>query len=73
MAWVAHVWIDSAVGSVGSSSLLGCLVDLDVLDKEIVGVQAFGISIGLGVLEETKEELGGLDWVSGFRYTKVLA
>lgn len=73
MAWVAHVWVDSTVGSVSSSSLLWCLVDLNVLDDQVVGVEALGISVRLGVLEQTKEEFGGLDWVSGFRDAKVLA
>jgi len=66
VAWVAHIWVDSAVGSVCSSSLFRCLVDLDVLNQQIVRVEAFRISIGLSVLEKSKEEFGGLDWVSGF-------
>lgn len=65
MAWVAHVWVDSTVGSVCSSSLLGGLVDLDVLDDQVFGVETLCVSVGLGVLEETEEEFGGLDWVSG--------
>lgn len=73
MAWVAHVWVDSTVGSVCSSSLFWCLVDLNMLDHQIVGVEALSIRVRLSVLEQTKEKFGGLDWVSGFRDAKVLA
>lgn len=66
MAWVAHVWVDSAVGSVCSSSLLGGLVDLDVLNDQVFGVETLCVGVGLGVLEETEEKFGGFDWVSGF-------
>ena len=59
--------------SVSSSSLLGCLVDLNVLDDQVVSVEAFAISVGFSVLEETKEKFGGLDWVSGFGDAKCLA
>lgn len=41
----------TTVGSVRSSSLLGCLVDLDVLDDQVAGIETLGISVGLGVLE----------------------
>lgn len=61
------------MGSVCSSSLFWCLVDLDVLDDEVVGVQAFGIGVGLGVLEQANKEFGGFDWVSGFRNPKLFA
>lgn len=52
MTWIAHVGVDSAVSSVGSPTLLWCLVDLNVLDDEIACVETFGIGIGLGVLEK---------------------
>lgn len=73
MAWVAHVRVDSAVGAVRSSPLLRCLVDLNVLDQQVVGVESLSISVGFGILEQAKEEFGGLDWVPGFRNAKVLA
>lgn len=73
VAWVAHIWIDSTMGSVCSSSLLWCLVDLDVLDNQVIGVEALSIGVGFGVLEETEEEFGRLDWMTGFRDAKVLA
>jgi hypothetical protein len=50
-----------AVSTVCTSPLFRGLVDLDVFDDEIAGVEAFGISICLCVLEETEEEIGGFD------------
>ncbi len=52
MAWVAHVWVDSTVGSVSSTSLFWCLIDLDVLDNQVASVKTLDISVGFGVLEE---------------------
>lgn len=40
----------TTVGTVCPSSLLGGLVDLDVLDDEVAGVETLGIGVGLGVL-----------------------
>lgn len=63
----------ATVSTVGSSSLLGGLVDLDVLDDQVAGVETLGISVGLGVLEETEEELGRLDGPSCLGDTELLA
>lgn len=63
----------TTVGTVCSSTLLWCLVDLDVLDNKVAGVKTLAISVGLGVLEETEKELGGLDWPSGAGDTELLA
>lgn len=52
MAWIAHVRIDSTVSSVSSSSLLWGLVDLDVLNDQIASIEALGVGIRFGVLEE---------------------
>lgn len=65
MARVAHVRVDTAVGAVCSATLLGCLIDLDVLDHQVGGVEAFGVGVGFGIFQETEQEFGGLDWVSG--------
>ncbi len=54
------------MGTVRAAALLGGLVDLDVLDDEFGGIEAFGIGIGFGILEETDQELGGLDGPAGF-------
>lgn len=61
------------MGTVRASSLLWCLVDLDVLDDQVAGVKTLGVGVGLGVLEEREEELGGLDWPAGLGDTELLA
>lgn len=66
------VGVDSAVGSVSSSSLLGCLVDLDVRDDEDLLVKTLGLGVGLSVLEQVLDELDGLDGPSGLGHAKLL-
>jgi hypothetical protein len=63
----------ATMGTVCASSLLGCLVDLDVLDDEGGGVEAFGVCIGFGVAEKTEKELGGLDGPASFGDTELFA
>lgn len=53
--------------------LLGSLVDLNVLDNQIAGVQALGIRVRLGVLQQREEELGRLDGPAGLGDAKLLA
>lgn len=50
------VGVDSTVSSVSSSSHLGGLVDLDVGDDQLGGVQALGLSVGLSVDQEVLDE-----------------
>jgi hypothetical protein len=61
------------MGTVCTSSLLWCLVDLDVLDDEVGGVEALGVGVGFGVLEEPEEELGRLNWPAGTGNAHLLA
>ena len=61
------------MGTVCSTTLLGCLVYLDVLDDQVTSVKTLGICVCLGVLEETKKELSGLDWPSCAGDTELLA
>lgn len=61
------------MGTVSASSLLGGLVDLDVLDDQVRGVETLGVGVGLSVLEETEEELGGLDGPASLGNTELLA
>lgn len=61
------------MGTVSAAALLGGLVDLDVLDNEVGGVEALGVGVGLGVLEEREEELCALDGPAGLGDTKLLA
>jgi len=63
----------TTVSTVCASSLLRCLVDLDVLDDQVAGVQAFGVGVGFGITEETEEELGRLDGPASFGDTECLA
>ena len=62
VAGAAHVCVDATVGAVGSSALLGGLVDLDVLDDVLSGASGGVLCLGvaLGVLEEVKEDDGAL-------------
>lgn len=61
------------VSTVRPAALLGSLVDLDVLDDQVASVETLGISVGLGVLEEAKEELGRLDGPPGTGNAPLLA
>ena len=63
----------TTVSTVGAPPLLGSLVDLDVLDDQVAGVETLGVGVGLSVLEETEEELGGLDGPAGLGDTESLA
>jgi hypothetical protein len=61
------------MSTVCSSALLGGLVDLDVLNDQVAGVETFGIRICLCVLEETEKEFGRFDWPSSSGDTELLA
>ena len=63
----------TSVSTVCSSTLLGSLVDLDVLNDQIAGIKTLGIRVCLSVLEETEQELSGFDWPSSARDTESLA
>ena len=62
-----------AVSAVRPPSLLGGLVDLDVLDNQVARVETFGVGVGLGVLEQAEQEVGRLDGPASARDTKLLA
>lgn len=61
------------MGTVGAPALLGGLVDLDVLDDQVAGVEALGVGVGLGVPEEREEVLGRLDGPPSTGDTELLA
>ena len=61
------------MGTVSAAAALGSLVDLDVLDNKVTGVETLGVSVGLGVLEEVGEEVGGLGGPAGLADTPLLA
>ena len=52
VAGIAHVGVDPTMGSVRSTSLFWCLVDLYVLNNQVAGVKTLDVSVGFGVLEE---------------------
>jgi hypothetical protein len=72
VARAGHIRVDATVGTVCAAALLGCLVDLDVLDDEVGGVEALGVGVGFGVVEEIKNVLGGLLGPAGAVSAKVL-
>ena len=59
------------MSSVRATSLFWRLVDLDVLNDQVSSVKALDIGVGFGVLKESEEEFGGLDWVTGSRDTEL--
>jgi hypothetical protein len=63
----------AAVGTVCPAALLGGLVDLNVLDDQVAGVEALGIGVRLSVLEEAEQELGRLDGPPSTGDTPLLA
>lgn len=63
----------TTVSTVSAPSLLRGLVDLDVLDNQVGGVETLGVGVGLSVLEETEDDLGGLDGPAGLGDTESLA
>jgi hypothetical protein len=67
--WAAY----TTVSTVCSSALLGGLVDLDVLNDQVASIEAFGISVGLGILEQSEEELGRLGGPSCAGDTELLS
>ena len=63
----------TTVGTVCAAALLWGLVDLNVLHNQVAGVETLGVGIGLSVLEQAQEELGGLDGPAGLGDTELLA
>lgn len=61
------------MGTVCSATLLRCLVDLNVLDDQVAGVQTLGVGVGLCVLEERREELSRLYGPASLADTELLA
>jgi len=61
------------VCTVCTTTLLGSLVDLNVLDDEVRGVETLSVGIGLCVFEKREEELCALDGPAGLGDAKLLA
>ncbi len=60
MARAGHVSIDTTVRAVGSAAHFRGAVNLSVLDNQVVGFEAFVLSIGSGVAKEVQNDLAGL-------------
>lgn len=67
------VRVDTTVGTVCPPTLLRGLVDLNVLDDQVAGVQTLGVGVGFSVLEQAEEELSALDGPAGLADTELLA
>lgn len=63
----------TTVGTVSAAAALGSLVNLDALDDQVAGVETLGVGVGLGVLEEVEDVLGGLDGPASLADTELLA
>jgi hypothetical protein len=61
------------VSTVCASALLRGLVDLNVLDDEVAGVETLSIGVGLSVLEQTQQELGGFHGPASAANTELLS
>jgi hypothetical protein len=61
------------VGTVCAAALLRGLVDLNVLDDQVAGVQSLGVGVGLGVLQKAEQELSRLDGPSCLGNTELLS
>lgn len=61
------------MSTVGTPAALGRLVNLNVLDDEVAGVETLGIGVGLGVLEKAEQLLGRLDGPAGLGDTERFA
>ena len=53
--------LHSTVSTVGTTTVLGGLVDNDAGDVKFFNVQTLGFSVGFSVLQEVSDELDGLD------------
>jgi hypothetical protein len=69
----SHVRIDTTMSTIRASPLFRCLVDLNVLDDEVVGVETLGIGIGFRILEQRLQELCRLHRPASLRDTELLA
>lgn len=58
---VSLVRVDSSVSSVCAAAGLGCLLDDNVADDKLLSVQSLGLSVSLGVLQQSEQELDRLD------------
>lgn len=63
----------TTMSAIRPTPLLRRLVHLDVLDNQVPRVQALGVGVGLGILEQAKQELGGFDGPARFGDAELFA
>lgn len=63
----------ATMSTVRASSLFRRLVDLDMLDDQVAGIEALGIGVRFSVTEKTEQELRRLDGPASFRDAERLA
>lgn len=73
MAGVRVETVDTTEGTVSSAATEGGLVDLDVGNDKVLDVEALGVGVGLGVLEELSNELNGLNGPAGVSGAELFA
>jgi hypothetical protein len=56
-----HVGTDATVGTVGSTTVFGRLLNLDMADNEIIHVKALDLGIALSILEQLQKEISRFD------------
>ena len=61
------------MSTIGTTALLGRLVDLDVLDDQVAGVEALGVGVCFRVLEQAEEEFCGFLGPAGAGDAELLA
>lgn len=63
MRRAGHVGVDTTMGSVCATALVGSLLNLDVCDVKLISVKTLSnSSIALGVLQQTQNVLNALAW-----------
>lgn len=67
MAGHGHEGVDPSMRAISSAASTARLVDLDVRDDEVVGVEPLRLRVGLRVLQQAQQELAALlrpapDW-----------
>lgn len=61
------------MGTVSTTALFGRLVDLNVLDDKVAGVEALCVCVCLRVLEKAEEKFGGFFGPAGFGDAELFA
>ena len=63
----------TTVGTICPTTLFWCLIDLNMLNNQMAGVQTLSIGIRFSILEESEEILRRFDWPSSTSDTELLS